>query len=157
MKFSKQMLKNLSPCKDGLAFARLHKFNWADVWNNCERGDWLIWWLRQTARIDKPTSVRISIECAAHVLNKFEARNPGDPRPRAAIDFARKWLADPTLQAAAYADAAAAACRSAAAAYASSASYAADSAAYASSSAAAAERKWQAKMIREVIRECPFE
>ena len=128
------MLINLSPCKDGLAFARLHKFIWADVWNNCERGDWLIWWLRQTARIDKPTSVRISIECAAHVLNKFEARNPGDPRPRAAIEFARKWLADPTLQAAAYADAAAAA--------------------YA---AAAAERKWQAKMIREVIRECPFE
>jgi hypothetical protein len=129
MKFSKQKLINLSPCKDGLAFARLHKFNWADVWNNCERGDWLIWWLRQTAIIDKPTSVRISIECAAHVLPKFEARNPGDPRPRAAIEFARKWLADPTLQAAAYA--------------------AADT--------AAAERKWQAKMIREVIRECPFE
>ena len=117
----------------------------------------MIWWLRQTAIIDKATSVRISIECAAHVLNKFEARNPGDPRPRAAIDFARKWLADPTLQAAAYADAAAAAYAAAAAAYASSAAadaYASSAAAYA---AAAAERKWQAKMIREFIRECPFE
>lgn len=126
------MLINLSPCKDGLAFARLHKFNWADVWNNCERGDWLIWWLRQTA-IDKPTSVRISIECAAHVLNKFEARNPGDPRPRAAIEFARKWLADPTLQAAAYADASAAAYAAAAAAY-------------------AKEREWQSNRLLELLR-----
>jgi hypothetical protein len=34
---------------------------------------------------------RWAAECAEHVLERFAAERPGDPRPRAAIEAARAW------------------------------------------------------------------
>ena len=92
MKFTKQNLLDLSPCSDGLVFARRHKYQWAKVWEKCERGDWLVWWLRQTGQLDKVTAVKIAVACAEHVLATFEGKYPGDLRPRQAIEAAKKVL-----------------------------------------------------------------
>ena len=99
MKFTQQNLIDLSPCHDGLAFARLHKFDWQKVWDKCERGDWLIWWLRKTGQMDKPMAVKIAIACAENLLPKFEAKYPADDRPRKAIESAKNWLANPSASA----------------------------------------------------------
>jgi len=136
-KLTKQQLLDWNPCADGLAFARSCQFDFAQIWHTCDRGDWLIWLLRKSGIMDKPMAVRIATECAAHVLGKFEAKHPGDKRPRKAIEAAQKWLDNPTNENAA----------AAAAAYA---------AADADAAAARADgRKWQANKIREIV-PCPF-
>ena len=135
-KLTKEWLLEQNPCSDGLAFADSCGFDFAKIWQTCDREDWLIWLLRKAGLLDKPTSVRLAIECAEHVLEHFEKKYPNDKRPRKAIEAARKWLEDPTASASASAAyAASAASASASAAYA--AASAAASAAYAAASAAA--------------------
>jgi hypothetical protein len=98
-------------------------------------------------------------DCAEHVLHLFEARRPGDERPRAAIkaarDFANGLVSDEMRVAAAYVAAAAAAAADAAA-YAAAAYVAAAyvDAAYVAAAAAAAayvareeEQRWQAERL----------
>jgi hypothetical protein len=147
MKFTKQQLLDLDPCADGLAFARLHKFDFVKIYNECERGDWLIWWLRRSGNMDKTQAVKVAIACAEHVLELFEKKYPDDKRPRQAIEAAIEWVKNPTEEnrkkcrtAAAYAYAAAAYAY-AAAAYAASAAdaYAAAADAYAAAASSAAD------------------
>jgi hypothetical protein len=90
--------------------------------------------------MDKPMAVDIAIACAEHVLCFYETKNPQDARPRKAIQAAINWVKDPSGEK-----------QKAAAAAAADAAYA--SSAYAA--AYAAERKWQADMIRELVK-CPF-
>ena len=184
MKFTKQNLIDLCPCSEGLIFARAKKFDWQTIWQDCDRSDWLIWWLRRTRQMDKPLAVRISVPCAEHVLPKFETKHPGDLQPRNAIESAKSWLVNPCQTAAAAAAAAAyttyayttsssfAAVFAAAAYTAYTASSTNDYAAwanYAVLAAAAAdttdtdtnvktdELKWQSEKIREIVGKCPFE
>ena len=178
MKFTKEQLMQHSPCADGLAFAKSCDFDFSKIWNNCERGDWLIWLLRNSGNIDKPTAVKIAIACAEHVLAIFEKKYPNNKRSRKAIEAAIAWVKNPTeenRQAAAAAADAADAAYAAYAAYAAAdadadaadatyAAYATYAAAYAAADADAAadayarisERKWQADKIRELVA-CPFE
>lgn len=52
--------------------------------------------LMGTSDADKLVSVRLAIFCARRVLPVFEARRPGDGRPRVAIEAAEAWCADPS-------------------------------------------------------------
>jgi len=175
MKLTKENILALNPCHIGLVFAESRNFDAVKIWNTCPRGDWMIWLLRQTQSIDRQTSVKLACLWAEHVLSIYESKYPDDKRPRLAIEAAKAWADNPTDEKlalvklaadeawkarradAAAADAAAAAY---AAAYAAYAAYAA--AAFAAAAAAdvaadvAAERKWQADKIRELI-PCPFE
>lgn len=175
MKTNLKELKKFQPCEDGYAFAVKHKGNFVNIWNKCERSDWLIWLLRRYELINKVHSVKIAIACAEPVLKIYEAKHPNDNRPRKAIEAAKAWLENPndkTLNAAAayaaaYADDSAAAAASYAAA---AAAYADDSAAYAAAAASAASyadyyaysqelkacRKKQCDIIRSIV-PCPFE
>ena len=133
MTFTKQQLLELNPCCDGLAFAESCGFDFAKIYETCERGDWLIWLLRKTNTITKPQAVLLACECAEHALAIYEKKYPSDKRPRQAIEAARKWASNPTEKNRAK-------CRTA----------------YADADAAAAaartsERKWQANKIREII------
>ena len=147
IKFTKAKLLNESPCADGLLFAKSCGFDFVKIYNTCERGDWMIWLLRRTGKINKFQSVKIAIECAEHVLPIFEKKYPDDKRPRNSIQASRAWLNNPTeanRSADAYA-ADAAAYAAAAAAYAAAA-YAAAYAAAAASDADAASDAARANM-----------
>ena len=141
-------------CSNGVTYAR--KFSTlGEAWDKCERSDWMIWLVRRRKKITKPQAIEIAIECAARVLAIYEKRNPKDKRPRAAIDAARKWLADPSEEnrnaAADAAYAAADAAHAAAnAAYAVYAAYAAADAAHAAANAAD-ERTWQRNRLIELM------
>jgi hypothetical protein len=177
MKNSLIKLEEMNPCYEGLEWARGQR-TLVKAWENCERPDWMFWFLRKKSLLDKPTSVRLACIFAKDVLNIFEKKYPKDLRPRQAIEAALEYLENPTEKmrmkcksAAAYAYAAAAAAAYAyAAAYAAAAAYAtadaADAAAayaaYAADAAAAnaadaaayakkEKKKWQAGQIRTLV------
>jgi hypothetical protein len=158
-----EFCKEHMACESGATWASQFE-TLAEVYDKCERGGWMIWMLQKADKLDKPTAVKIAIECAEHVLHFYEDKYPDDKRPRLAIDAARKYLSDPNEEnrkAAAYAADAADAAAAAYAAYAAYAADAADAVAYADAAAYAAsayadERKWQAKKIREIVGENPF-
>ena len=174
MKLTKEKILALNPCHSGLVFAESCDFDAVKIWNTCPRGDWMIWLLRKTQSIDRQTSVKLACLCAEHVLSIYESKYPDDKRPRLAIESAKAWADNPTDEKLALvklaAEGAWKARRSAypaayAAGYAAYAAYAAayaaaadDASAFAAYAAAdaAAERKWQADKIRELI-PCPFE
>ena len=140
------LLKSWNPCTDGLKWGLKCK-SLAEVFDTCQRSDWLLWLLRKNGTLGKKQWVELSVLFAERALPKFEREYPKDKRPRKALEAARAWLKNPTeknRKAAAAADAAAAAYAAAdvaaadvAAAYAAAAAaYAADAAAYAAAYAA---------------------
>ena len=147
MKLTKENILDMHPCTEGLTFADQCDFDAVKIWNTCPRGDWMIWLLLQTQSIDRQTSVKLACLCAEHVLSIYESKYPDDTHPRLAIEAAKAWADNPTDEKLARvklaADEAWKARRSACAA------------AYAAADAAA-ELKWQADKIRELI-PCPFE
>ena len=154
MKFTKEQLIKHSPCADGLAFAESLNFDFAKIYETCERGDWLIWLLRKTNAITKPQAVNLAVVCAERVLGIYEKKHPGDLRPRQAIEAAKEYALNPTEENRAKCKTAADAAAAAAAYDAYAAAYAAadDADAYAAYAAARkTDRKWQADKIREII------
>ena len=95
-------------CEDGEEWASQYE-TLADVYDNCPRGDWLLWMLRNARMIKKQQAVQCAVDFAERVLPIFEKRSTDDPRPRAAIDAARAWLANQCVDTAASIDAAEAA------------------------------------------------
>ena len=129
------------------------------AWIACPRGDWMLWLIARCEPIRSSAAwsdarrplVLASVDCARLALPAFEARYPGDDRPRRCLDTTAAWVASEATQKgveraqsgawAAYigvysADAAA----SAAAAWAADAAYASSAAAaYVAADAAAAD------------------
>jgi len=134
-------LKTYDPCQEAVDWCETQT-SWQAAWNNCERGDWMLWILGKLS--GKPGSqkrkrlVLAVCECARLALKHVKK---GETRPRKAIQTAEAWARNegPTLDDvradSAYAYAAAAA---AYAADAAAAAAAADDAAYAAAYAAAA-------------------
>ena len=163
-----ETVKSWRPCSDGLVWLNSQP-DLDTAWRTCQRGDWLLWGLRQGDILDKTTAVRIAVAFADHVLPVFDRKYPEDTRPRVAIEAVKAWLKKPTkanrraaaaaaYAAAAAADAAADAADAAAAADTAYAVYhayaaaigAAEVAADAYDDARAKERKWQADKLREL-------
>ena len=139
MKFTKEQLKS-TPCRKGADLAESLDWDFAKIYDQCERGDWLIWLLRNSIGLTKEQSSQIAIECAQGVLNLFEEKHPNDNRPRLAIEAASQWLLEPTEKNRNAAYAAAVAANAAyAATYATNAAAFAAYAAYAATHAAAAD------------------
>jgi hypothetical protein len=127
-------------CADGRQWALTHPSMEA-VFDSCERGDWMMWMLREHGALDKPTSVKLACEFALRALPNYEAKY-NRKEPRTAIKAALRWLENQTEENASASGAAASAAASAAlaasASLAASAAYrAADSAASAASAASA--------------------
>jgi len=175
-----QFCRDHHPCEEGARFALRHK-TLAEVWANCERGDWLWWMLRARGPVTKKLSVMVAIACAERVLCVYEAEYPNDNRPRKAIDAARAYLRRPCKRlrsaarsaswsawsawsAASSASSASWSAAESAAMSAESAAMSAESAAMSAESAASsaesaassAEGKWQADKIRELVGSNPF-
>ena len=94
MKVSEQ-LKAWGACADGYKLAVANCSTMAEVWDKCERGDWLIWLLRKNGWTDHAEKVRVAVVCAEHVLILFERKYPDDKRSRKAIEAAKAWIANP--------------------------------------------------------------
>ena len=87
----KVFLQN-NPCPEGVAFCQERSFDWERIWVECERSDWLIWWLRRMRVLEKADWVRLAIACAERTLPLYEAKYPNDARPRQALEAAEAWL-----------------------------------------------------------------
>ena len=135
-----KILEGMHPCFDGLAWGKTQG-SLFDVYENCERGDWLIWFLRRSQKITKTQAVTIAITCAKHVYHGKKWNEWADrwidgsdrTKARAAAESAAEWAEWAAEWAAE-----------------SAAEWAAERAAEWAESAA--ERKWQADRIREIVK-----
>jgi hypothetical protein len=169
-------LKTLSPCFDGFDYARQFT-TLKEAWDRCERSDWMWWFAGKILPFTKECAVKYAHRCAEHVKDiknndaygaaytaaATYAANAATAAAYAATaaNYAAAAAANTdAANAATYAAAAADACANAAAyaanaaacaANAGYAAYAANTAAYAANYAYAAERRWQAEQIREII------
>jgi hypothetical protein len=144
-----ERLQFYSPCIAAMEWAKSQK-SAKLAWENCPRGDWLLWIAGKVA-IDRKLLVMVACDCAA-LAGRFVKK--GELRPRKAIAMARAWCrgkatieqvrsaydAATAYDTVAYAAAAAAFAADAAAyaAAAAAAAFAADAAAYAAAAFAAA-------------------
>jgi hypothetical protein len=147
-------LESLNPCADGLAWGKTQN-SLHDVYENCERGDWMIWLLGHSKKITKTQVIEIAITCAKHVYHDPDWNRWAD----AWLDGSDRTKA--SAASAANAASAASAANAASAAWVPSAASAAERAAYWAASASSAARaasassaeiKWQADRIREIVK-----
>jgi hypothetical protein len=61
--------------------------NARDLWNCCERGDWMLW-IAVKLEVDKKHLVKAACECATIALHLIPE---GEERPRKAIETALAW------------------------------------------------------------------
>lgn len=153
----KEFCEKHGACADGRQWALTHPSMEA-VFDNCERGDWMMWMLREHGALDKPTSVKLACEFALRALPNYEAKY-NRKEPRTAIKAALRWLENQTEENASASGAAASSASAAASAYsaysaasaADSAAYSAAYSAYSAASASSAERKIQCDIIRSIV------
>jgi len=164
-----KLLSKLHACTEARLWVGARELE--SAWNECERGDWMLW-IAAKAGIDRKLVVLAACDCAETALQYVPE---GEDRPRIAIETARRWAAGEcelsevrrAADAADAADAAAAAAATyAAAADAAAATYAAAAAAaayaaaaYAAAYAAAAAygRHTTRKLCAEIVRKTiPF-
>jgi hypothetical protein len=146
-------LEKLSACSEAIEWVATQK-NKIEAWQNCERGDWMLW-LAKRLNVDDRKLTLAKFKCANQVRHLMK-----DQRSLDAMDAAEKYgngeISREELNAAAYAASAASA---AYAAYAASAYAAYSAAAYASSAAYAAyaysdeSLKKSADFCREILTE----
>ena len=150
-------LKKLSACEDAREWVTTQK-NYKEAWQNCERGDWMLW-LAKKLKVDDRKLTLAKFKCANQVRHLMK-----DQRSIAALDAAEKYgngeISRDELNAAAYAaayaayaaDAAYAAAAAAADAAAAYAAYA-DAAYYAADAARKESLKKSADFCREILTE----
>ena len=139
-------LKQLNACEEALIWVSQQK-NAQQAWDDCERGDWMLWLLGKLS--GKPESkkrkilVLITCECARLSLHLVPEE---EDRPRIAIETAEKWAkGDATIEQVKTAVNAAANAANAAAAY----------AAYAAAAARCGILKQCADIVREYYPKVP--
>ena len=132
-------LKEMSACIDAIEWIKQYN-TFSEAWNNCERGDWMLWLIGRRIKNLKQRKVLVLCACQCARLS-LKYVNKDEDRPRKAIETAEKWannekgITVQDVNNAAYAAAAAAAAAAANTANTAYAAYAA--AAYAAANAAA--------------------
>jgi hypothetical protein len=91
-----KQLKEWGACKEGFDWAVGSCKTMAEVWDTCQRGNWLKWILTKEGSWTQQDEVRIAVAYAEHALPIFEKAYPEDDRPRKAIEAARAWAENPT-------------------------------------------------------------
>ena len=105
--------------------------------------DWANWTIARI--LNREQKIQYAVFAAEQVLALYEAKYPGDDRPRRAIEAAKRCIEDKSARAADAADAADASYAATDAA--TDASYAADAAAYASARASARAAEMKTKIL----------
>ena len=127
-------LQNKNACRPAMEWLKDRDLE--RMWEECERGDWLLWFAAKVG-IDRKVIVRTACACAREALRFVP---DGEIRPKTAIETAERWCnGEATIeQVRNAADTAAAAAAAYAAAYYAAASAAADAADADAASAAVA-------------------
>ena len=99
MKIHIKKLNELRACSEAVEWAEQFK-NIQEAWDNCERGDWMLWLVGKQAVGSRTKSrkklVLAACECARLALPYIEK---GEKRPQKAIQTAEKWTrGEATLQ-----------------------------------------------------------
>lgn len=148
MRTAHEHLISLGACNEALEWASQYTTA-QQIWDNCERADWLLWWAARTEANSHQQIVLVSCQCARRALKYVPE---GEDRPRLAIEAAEAWATNPTEEAArAAARAAVWAAAQAAARTAEAAARAAEAAEAAARAAWAAEHREMCKIVRGVL------
>ena len=152
-----RLLCDIGACVEAREWAKGKSL--ADVWKQCERGDWLLWLCGRMADKDGwPTRREVVLAACACAETALKYVKAGEERPRIAIETARKWtrgeanLDEVRAAAAAYAAYAADAAYAAYAASAAAAAYAASAAYYAARRRRDESLKQSAAIVRSIIK-----
>ena len=152
-----EKLKELGLCGEAIDWVKENNYDLNQVWENCHRGDWLIWLLVKTKSLTKKEEVAVALECAKTVQHLMKDERSFDAL-QACYNYVDGKISKEELRDAADAAYAAAyAASTAAGAYADVASYAAAAtaasyAAAASYSVAAAERVQNQRKTADIVR-----
>src|SRR5271154_6789903 len=82
-------LKALRACKEAVAWAEGRE--WPAAWQECERGDWMLWLCGTKNWPERKAIVRVACDCAELALPIYENNHPNDSRVRDCIETTRKW------------------------------------------------------------------
>jgi len=82
-------LKALRACKEAVVWAEGRE--WPAAWQECERGDWMLWLCSTKSWPERKAIVRVACDCAELVLPIYENNHPNDSRVRDCIETTRKW------------------------------------------------------------------
>ena len=83
-------LKKLNACEDAVNWCVQHGGTSAELWRDCERGDWMAWYAAKVG-VDKRALVGALADCAALSLKYYEAQYPDDKRVRECIATCRRY------------------------------------------------------------------
>jgi hypothetical protein len=86
-----QHLEDIGACADARIWAKGKTAQ--EAWDQCERADWLLWWVAQEKPDSKQDLVRAACRIARLVLHLVPQ---SEDRPRLAIEAAEKWADEPT-------------------------------------------------------------
>uniref|UniRef100_A0A6M3KQE0 Uncharacterized protein n=1 Tax=viral metagenome TaxID=1070528 RepID=A0A6M3KQE0_9ZZZZ len=84
-------LKKLSACEEAVKW--VDGFDLKTAWDECERADWMLWYMCMVELATKRERIHIICDCAATAL-KYVPK--GEDRPREAIEAARRYADEPT-------------------------------------------------------------
>ena len=86
-------LRLMGACSEAVRWAEGKSFR--EVWNTCERADWMLWLCGRMAGTggwpSRSQIVVLACDFAEGVLPPFEKKYPNDKRPHDAIKAAREW------------------------------------------------------------------
>ena len=88
----KDQLVTLRACPDAVQW--VGKRTAKQAWAECERANWLIWWL---GKIGLPQTRLVKLAClCARTTLKYVPK--GEDKPRKAIEAAEAWVKNPTKE-----------------------------------------------------------
>ena len=88
-------LKVIGACSDAVEFVVKNKYSLKEVWNKCERADWMLWFACKKEMFTRAERIHAICDCAATAL-KYVPK--GEDKPRLAIEAARTYADNPTLE-----------------------------------------------------------
>ena len=138
------LLVKLVACSEARDWARGKTLR--EMWNTCERGDWMLWLAARYGDVPLKTLVAIACDAAEPAMACVPA---GETRPQECLATTRRWLKDEATIEEVYAAAEAAA--GAAEAAAEAAAWAAGAAGAAARAAGAESLRFSADLCRKYI------
>ena len=86
-----QLLRKIGACDEAREWSKGKSL--AEGWEQCERGDWLLWLCgRMVDKEGWPTRKELVLAACACAETALKYVKAGEDRPRVAIETARKWV-----------------------------------------------------------------